>query len=81
MRIQLLLTAFLFATVAPLFAQPAEDTPAADEQSEIDKLVEQQNKLADDYNAILRKIKHSDQRVALDKWVAAAKQKLAQAEK
>ena len=80
MRTYLILPAIILAAAGPVFGQPKQDPPAVDNPSEIDQLVQQQNKLADDYNAILRKIKQGDELVALDKAVAQAKGLLAKAE-
>ena len=73
------LITMLVATTT-LLAQ-TDETPESDEtQTQIDALIEQQNKLADDYNAILREIKKSEELVALDKAVGEARARLAKAE-
>ena len=46
----------------------------------LEALVARQNKLADDYNALLRQFRKNEELVALDDAVAAAKAKLAAAE-
>lgn len=76
----------LVLTFMPAFTQALENEsnddapPAQDAQKQIDELIAQQNKLADQYNAILREIRKNEQLVALDKAIAAGRAKLAAAE-
>ena len=63
-----------------LRAQEAGDSIDGDVQKQIEQLLEQQNSLADRYNTLLREIKKNDQLSALNKTIAGARAKLAQAE-
>ena len=62
-------------------AQSDEGSPeSAIVDKQIEVLIEQQNKLADDYNKILREIKQNEELVALNTSIAAAKARLSKAE-
>jgi len=76
----MLLLSPMLAAAIPATAQAPAEGRANEVQKQIEQLVEQQNKLADQYNAILRKLKQDETLVALDEAIAAAKAKLAKAE-
>ena len=78
-RLQFLSLGCFLVAPSIAFAQESEDT-ADDNQEQIELLVEQQNKLADEYNAILRKIKEDERLTELNKTIAAARAELAKAE-
>lgn len=86
MKSQTTISAILLCVLLAGRAIPQETEPAADAvegksvEEQIAALIEKQNALADQYNAIVRRIKQNEELQALDKDIAAAEKQLAEAE-